>query len=476
MGDVAINVLGDVEVRVGDHPLARVSRRAQRMLAVLAIRAGTATSLDQLADAAWDLERPPTAVRQVRNTIAEIRRAWAGHVERPADLLATVPGGYMLAVSPAQVDGLYFEQLLDRARCLLRDQEWVRAVEVLTDALARWRGPAMLDVHGVEAAQSRLRWDELHTAAVEERSAALVVLGGSAAAITSLNGIIDVDPYRERAVALLMLTLHSSHRSAEALRAYRRCRMRLADELGTEPGWALRALHARILDQSPFDLRSDVMRVLGHLQDGGPAREEAAAPVPPRPAPVAPGPTGWPTTPVIPVPAELPRLPRALVARHRERQLLLRWFQELPTTVVVHGATGCGSSALAISAALDAAHLFPDGQLYVDLGHRPATPEELTERLVSMSYALGVMWPREPRYALDAARMFRSGTAGKRILVVIDNAATVRDVEALMPAPTGSVVVTSRGALTDLLAHTSGRHLELSPRPGAGRVPVRATD
>jgi hypothetical protein len=127
-----------------------------------------------------------------------------------------------------------------------------RAAVLLRDALALWQGEPLAGIPGEYAESQRVRLAELHMAAVEERLALDIELGGHAAAAAELRTLVSAHPLRERLSELLMLALYRSGRQAGALTVFDATRRRLARELGVDPGPALRELHRRILqaDQS----------------------------------------------------------------------------------------------------------------------------------------------------------------------------------------------------------------------------------
>jgi len=208
-----------------------------------------------------------------------------------------------------------------------------------------------------------------------------------------------------------------------ALAVYARAGKVLAEELGLEPGPELSALHQAILRRDP---------------ELAPSGEE-----PVRPRAVRP-------------PRELPRNPGTFVGRTAELdriRAVLRTPRTTPPVVVVHGPGGIGKSALALRAAHAVADAFPDGHLYVDL--QGATPGlaalDPAEALARFLRALGVPPADLPATGAEAATRFQSMLAARRVLLVLDNAASAAQVGPLLPAGAGcAVLVTSRAVLPTL--------------------------
>jgi tetratricopeptide (TPR) repeat protein len=134
--------------------------------------------------------------------------------------------------------------------------------------------------------------------------------------------------------------------------------------------------------------------------------------------------------------------------------------------VAIVGAGGVGKSALAVAWAHSVAADFPDGQLYVNLrGFDPVgVPVPPDECLAGFLDALGVPAERRPVSQADRAAAFRTLTADKKLLVLLDNAADSHQVRELLPAGSGCLtVVTSRTRLAGLVASDGARPVRLAP-------------
>ncbi|WP_176929839.1 AfsR/SARP family transcriptional regulator [Lentzea albidocapillata] len=304
-------------------------------------------------------------------------------------LLSRAPG-YLMSIDPAELDLTRFAELLDVAR---RE----RTPRGYREALALWRGPALADL----AASGLLRGvvaqlEELRLAARVECAEAELDLGRHVEIVADLNEWVREHPLNERLREQQMVALHRAGRPAEALAAYQECRRVLTDELGVEPGESLRRLQAELLRAKPV----------------------GAAAI-----------------------RQLP--PDVVTFAGRGRELNLIKAQPRPDRVavcVITGPAGIGKSALAVRAAHEIAARFPDGQLYADLS------DGASDRILSQFLrALG------ERPGDEEALRYRSLTASRRLLVVLDNVATAGQVTRLLPTGPGSaVLITSRRPLTSL--------------------------
>ena len=244
-------VLGLLEVLDAGRTVELRGRKARAVLAMLLMRPGEVVSADRLAEGLWGDDQPSTAAATLQVYVSHLRKALG------PEAIRTRSPGYVLAVAPDQVDAGRFEELVARGRALLGDDPGA-ARALLAEALALWRGPALADFTSEDFARAEAaRLEELRLVAVEERAEADLALGHHAELVAHLRGLVDEHPLRERLWAQLVLALYRSGRQAEALRAATEVRRVLGEELGIEPGPALRQLEARVLAQDPaLDLPS----------------------------------------------------------------------------------------------------------------------------------------------------------------------------------------------------------------------------
>lgn len=250
-------ILGTTEVLDGTRRVALPSGRGRALLAITALHAGEPVATDSLIDELWGGEPPPTAATVVHGLVSRLRKALEpdpGEGGGP-QILETVGRGYRLSIDPDSVDANRFKRLVDESR----GQAPAARAEILTTALALWRGPALADFAYDPFAQRTIAaLEESKVLAIEDRLDAELQLGRGAQLIPALRDTVSSHPFRERLRGLLMTALYQAGRQAEALEAYREARAILHEELGLEPGPALRELEAAILRQDPtLELRRE---------------------------------------------------------------------------------------------------------------------------------------------------------------------------------------------------------------------------
>jgi DNA-binding SARP family transcriptional activator len=421
-------VLGPLAVGGGEVTAVR----DRTVLAMLLLRAGHLVPVDDLVAALWDGEPPDTARNQVQKAVSRLRQML------PENLIQSDLVGYRIHVDGGDLDASVFADRVDRARrCAGQDPEEARVL--LRAALDLWRGPALIGVDSRVVRRRAAALDEQQATAVEEWADLELALGRERQVLSELTALTAQFPLRERLRAQVMVSLYRLGRQADALAEYRRTRQLLVDELGIEPGAALRQLHEQILTGTlPTPLVAAV----------GPAVHRASAPA------ASAG-----------VPRQLPLRPRSFAARTRELAQLDELLRsEADTAVVisaVSGTAGIGKTTLAVHWAHRVAERFPDGQLYVNLrGYGPGEAVmTASEALCGFLTALDVP-PQSVPTDLDAqAALYRGQLANRRMLIVLDNAREAAQVRPLLPASPGCVVViTSRSQLTGLVA-TADAHL-----------------
>ncbi|GAA1737635.1 hypothetical protein GCM10009681_05400 [Luedemannella helvata] len=405
-------VLGPVEVRLDARDLLSGCRPAQRaVLGLLAVRANRVVSRAQLIDRLWGDHPPATADQLIQGYVSRLRAALRRGGETVAARLTTTGGGYLLTLGDGELDLLDFERHAAAGARVAAGGDYAGAARELRRALALWRGPALgglpLSTTG-EAEVTRL--EEARLACLDQRIEADLRDGRHATVTGELRALVAEHPLREPLWAHLMTALWQGGRKADALAAYAEARDRLRTELGLEPGADLRELSARIRTEP------------------GPALSL--------------------------VPAELPPDPPTFTGRREEvaylRDRLLAGAAGAPI-VAISGAAGAGKSALAAHLAHVVADAYPDGQLYTDLRGSTADAEPRSPVTVLHRFLRGLGIAGSWSDVDEAAARFRSATAQRRVLVVLDNATTSAQVRPMLPASPGcAAVITSRAALTGL--------------------------
>jgi len=440
-------LLGPMVVRGGGVALPVPRGRQRAVLAVLLLNAGRVVSVDEIAETLWGPASLPSASATVRNYVKRLRRV-LGDADQTR--IVTRAPGYVIRVDPGELDVARFEVLLEDARKTARGGSWDAAADQARAALGLWRGEPLADVESEALALREVpRLAELRLQAAELRIEAELRLGRHEVVIAELARMATAHPLREHLHAMLMLALYRDGRQAEALAAYRHARRVLMAELAAEPGAELRELHRQILTTDPVLAGPES----GQLPPGG-AR-----------------PAGWPG-PVVP--RELPGPVSQFVGRADELAsltgMLERASAQRPQTLVISaiaGMAGVGKTALAMQWAHQVADRFPDGQLHVNLrGYDPGPPMLAADALAGFLRGLGVAEQDIPAQTEDRAACYRSLLAGRRMLIMIDNAADVEQVRPLLPgSPSCMTVVTSRDALAGLVARDGACRLDLGLLP-----------
>jgi DNA-binding SARP family transcriptional activator len=251
---VEVRVLGPLEIRENDEPLALGGIKQRALLAILALHANEVVSTDRLIDELWGAKAPQTAAKSLQVHVSQLRKVLEPNRRRgeAGEVLLTQSPGYLLRLDSEQLDMERFKRLSEEGREALAKGDAESAGAKLGEALTLWRGAPLADLTYASFAQSEIsRLEEMRLAALEDRIEADIQRGRHAAVIGDLERLIASEPLRERPRWQLMLALYRSGRQAEALEAYREAHRSLVDELGIEPGRELKELQAAILRQDP---------------------------------------------------------------------------------------------------------------------------------------------------------------------------------------------------------------------------------
>ncbi|SNS36139.1 Transcriptional regulatory protein, C terminal [Geodermatophilus pulveris] len=316
-GQLRISLLGPCAASSAGTPLDLGGPRQRAVLAVLVLGRGEIVPVERLTESVWGDRTPADPAGAVQAYVSHLRRRLqpGSAARRRSAVIVSGGRGYAVRLPPDAVDVWQFEQLLDRAATT---DDAVTAAELLAEALALWRGPPLAEWADEPWAEPEIaRLAELRAVARERLVAAKLALGESALLVADLEAMVAEEPLREERWRLLVLALYRAHRQADALGALRRARATLADELGVDPGPALRSLEQQVLEQSPA----------------------LAAPVRPTPALAGPGQDG-------PAPA----VPEDLLDRDRELAALRGAFDDLaagePRLLLIEGPAGIGKTRL----------------------------------------------------------------------------------------------------------------------------------
>jgi DNA-binding SARP family transcriptional activator len=425
-GVLAVGLLGPLEVSVDGRPVGLTTGRLQTLLAVLAMSAGETVSVAQLAAAMWDGDLPADPRRTVQTYLARLRGLLGG------SLIAPLSGGCVLRAEPDQVDALRFLRLLDAAAAA---QEPSEERALLVEAIGLWRGAPFDGIRSAWLEHSQTpRLVEAYLGAVERQVDLDLADGRHGELVAPLRELVARYPLREPLWLRLLVVLARCGRQAEALDQYEVVRRRLADELGTDPGPDLQRVHADLLAGRAPEVSEEVRAAVLRRR----------------------------------VPRQLPAGGDAFTGRQPALARIEELFGKAGGSAgrgmvvcSISGMAGVGKTALAVHAAQRLAGRFPDGQLYVSLhgataGLRPLPPLEVLGRFLR---ALGSDPAAVPTDLEEAAAVFRSKVAGRRLLLVLDDAAGAAQVAPLLAASPGcGMLVTSRRILSAL---EGASHLQL---------------
>lgn len=246
---VFCRILGPCAVEVGGIGIDLGGPVPRRVVSGLSIADGAPVDDRVLAEYVWAEDQPSNAVNALRVVVSRLRSALGAEAR---GIIERTHAGYRLALDSDQTDHGRFAELVDRGRALLADGMAAESAQAFRTALELWRGDPWTDLgHTVAAAGARARLSELRAVATEELQAARLACGDTSAAVADLTEAVAEMPYRERRWELLALGLYRSGRQGHALAELRRVRELLVDELGVDPGPALRDLERRMLDQDP---------------------------------------------------------------------------------------------------------------------------------------------------------------------------------------------------------------------------------
>lgn len=427
-GRIEVRLLGGVSARVDGKPVEISGDRVRALLAILAMSAGQDLPTGLLAERVWG-DRPPINIGPSLHTLMTRLRRVIG-----TDLVVTGPVGYSMRVAPDDVDVLRFSRLV-RSAAHSPDRPAER--QLITEALALWTGRPFegLRSEWLEANEAP-GLVEQYLAAVERRIDLSAGDDPYGETLTELRELTASYPLRESLWVRLLRLLAQCGRTAEALEQYESVRLRIADELGVDPGTELRALHAELLT------RDSGQESLVELTAEDTAPATRSGPPPNQLPGDVPGFTGRK--------AALRALDKALATRSTETVVI----------VVLHGPGGAGKTSLAVHWSHGLADDFPGGTLFLDLGgYGPGEPVEPAVALGHLLHGLGVPAERIPAGADGRTALLRSTLAGRRVLLVLDNARNAEQVRPLLPGNGAVVLITSRSRLRGLVAREGARQI-----------------
>ncbi|MFJ3880851.1 BTAD domain-containing putative transcriptional regulator [Streptomyces sp. NPDC090077] len=421
-------VLGPLTVADSDGCSRNVARpKSRALLGALLLQPNQVVPFGSAMSALWGERPPASATASLHNHMFRLRKDLGPEA---ASRLRTVGQGFRLSVADGELDSDVFARHGNRAHEALRSEDWHRAEQAASAALAMWRGEPLADTALAMEHPQIAYLDAQRLRLLECRFDACLQLGRLDGLSAELDLLVKQYPLRETFHQQLMLVLERTGRQAEALTQFHHLRRLLVEELGVEPGPAVQQTHQSILSG---ENRSSPMVTEPRLH----------------------------TPPAF----QLPSAPSHFVGRSQDiAEVVASLLQDRTTTAVavITGMAGVGKTGLALHIAQQLRPAFPDGQLYLSL--RAAGSDASLEPAQALSLLLqGLgMDPRAiPADTTAASALLRSALADRRVLLVLDDVASARQLKPLLPAGAGcAVLATSRLPLATVDAD---RHIRLEP-------------
>lgn len=428
---IEIGLLGSMRVRRNGEDVTPSAPKLRQVLALLVLNANSLVSVDQLCEELWEDHPPLSALTTLQTYIYQLRRRLllatgqhgAPFGSRPphgCPALLTRVGGYELRLHKQAVDAYRFDQLSEQGMAQLRGGDGDEAARTLKNALSLWQGGALVDIStGRRLSAWSTQLEERRKSVQEQRFSLELELGRHHAVLDELSEAFRANPTHEAFAGQLMRALHRCGRRPDALNTFRTLRSHLVEELGLEPSAQLQRLHQEVLADR------------GHLRV---------------PAATAKADTASGGRRLVPGPAQLPADTGDFVGRERELDQLETFLgKDRASTgmrvVEVHGPPGVGKSAFAVRAAHRLRPRFPDGQLFIDLSAVGEGSQQLVDVLSACLTACGIQREKQPAGLDELSRLFRTWTADRRVLVVVDDVLTASQVRAVLPGGSGCAVI-----------------------------------
>jgi DNA-binding SARP family transcriptional activator len=447
-------VLGPLQILVSGIDICPTAPKLRKVVSLLVLRNNQTVPTDALIDEVWGERPPASALATMQTYVYKLRMTMWPDLPQHRTPLQKRPSGYALEIQPDSVDLHHFTVALERGSAELRNGDATAAADTLRRGLDLWRGPLLADVPvGDLLTAYAARLEEQRLVALEQRIEADLRLGRYQDLISELKHLVWVHPLHEAFYSQLLVALYRCDRRGEALEVYRRLRKTLIDELGLDPSpftqqiqqWILGSGGTPGLESYPAMTSLTVsegqaLHPVAHVD----TESEERPWTPPRPAQL---PSGVPTL------CGREKLFRDTV----ERMSADKTSPSIMATLVVNGPPGAGKTEFGLHVARQLADAGVC-QLYADLGGSTNHPADPTHVLGEFLFALGANIHAIPEDLDYRSKALRTWTAGRDVLIMLDDAASVGQVRALMPGSSRcTVIVTGSHASLHVLATTSVR-------------------
>lgn len=423
-------LLGPVELWDGGERRDLGARKERCVLAVLLWELGRPITAEAIIHRVWEADLPGKDLSSFYSTVSRLRARLHGIGTTDRDWLPRRSGSYQLDVGRDDVDVWRFRNLRSEAKAAAARGYDEQAVALFGQAEALWHGIPLTGLDGNWAAGVRTTLCEELLAAVQERIQAALRLGRHAELVGEITDLVAGHPLNEDLAELAMLALYRSGRRADALASYRRLDRRWREEFGGDPGPKLRDLHQRMLHDDPA--------LAAPASPGGTANRAAVID----------------TAQLAAFTSTMPRDNPDFTGRTAELAMMSDWLnssqaQSAVPVAVISGMAGVGKTTLAVHAAHLRRELYRD-QLYLQLrGHAAdQSPLDPVAALGTLLRRLGVPDDQVPADIEDRAALWRSRLAGRRALILLDDADGTEQVRPLLPgSPSCLVLITTRRAI-----------------------------